>query len=121
MTTPRKKPPAKPAPKAEEPKFDSLLAKYAEKFGIYPAILIAGGYFVFAEVVKPVAETYDHALQEIKQSNEDLKAMVKQKSDEDLAYGKQVVEHLDEIEKAIKEGIQKLERYGNEHATSPAG
>lgn len=119
MTTPRKRPPAKPTPKAEEPKFDSLLAKYAEKFGIYPAILIAGGYFVFAEVIKPVAETYDHALQEIRQSNQDLTDMVKQKSDEDLAYGKQVVVHLDEIEKAIKEAIKRLEEYENERTSTP--
>jgi hypothetical protein len=103
MTTTRKRT-TKPA------EVDGMLTKYAERFGIWPAVVIAGGYYVFAEVLKPLGETYEQALTEISESNEELKRLVTEKGNADKEYNAAVVAHIEQLEKVISEGIERFAR-----------
>ena len=78
----------------DTPQVQSPAIEILNRFGLPTALLVVGSYFIYSDIIKPIAGNYQELLVEVKLSNTEIRQQLMTQADENRR-------RIDDIEKTI--------------------
>ena len=78
----------------DENQVHSSAIEILNRFGLPTALLVVGSYFIYSDIIKPIAGNYQELLVEVKLSNTEIRQQLMTQADDNR-------DRIDDIEKTI--------------------